>query len=414
MAFETRRRQMIPEVEALKRQQNTAGDEIARAKRQGKDAAPILAASKQRTAQIKQLGSCSSRSSTSAWWCSGAAQPAARERAGRRERRRQRGGPPPGRAAVVRLRAEGALGPRARRSASSTSSARRRCRARDSRCCSARGRGSSARSSTSCSTAHAEHGYREVAPPVLANAATLTGTGQLPKFEEDLYKAGEGALPRSRPPRCRSRTSTATRCSTAGRCRCATPPTRRASAARPAPRRRHPRHDPRAPVRQGRAGEVRAARADLRRARALTADAEEVLKRLGLPYRTIVLCTGDMGFSAAKTYDIEVWLPSRGRYQEISCCSNTEASRRAERTSSTATRRARAGAEFVHTLNGSGLAVGRTLVAVIENYQRRTARWSIPEVAAPVHGRPRGDRALAVIGPCPSLDSVPPGRDTPS
>ena len=121
---------------------------------------------------------------------------------------------------------------------------------------------------------------------------------------------------------------------------------------------------------------------------ALTANAEEVLKRLELPYRTMLLCTGDMGFASAKTYDIEVWLPSQKTYREISSCSNTEAfqARRANI-------KFRAGgtgkAEFVHTLNGSGLAVGRTLIAILENYQQKDGSVVDPDGAAAVHGRPR-------------------------
>jgi seryl-tRNA synthetase len=114
----------------------------------------------------------------------------------------------------------------------------------------------------------------------------------------------------------------------------------------------------------------------------LTANAERVLQLLGLPYRTVVLSTGDMGFSAAKTYDIEVWLPSQKTYREISSCSNCEAfqARRANikfRPDGTGK------AEFVHTLNGSGLAVGRTLIAILENYQRRDGTVEIPEALRP-------------------------------
>ena len=114
----------------------------------------------------------------------------------------------------------------------------------------------------------------------------------------------------------------------------------------------------------------------------LTANAEEVLKRLELPYRTVLLCTGDMGFASAKTYDIEVWLPSQKTYREISSCSNTEAfqARRANI-------KFRAGgtgkAEFVHTLNGSGLAVGRTLIAILENYQQKDGSVVIPTALRP-------------------------------
>ena len=121
----------------------------------------------------------------------------------------------------------------------------------------------------------------------------------------------------------------------------------------------------------------------VRRARvADVANAEEVLKRLELPYRTVLLCTGDMGFASAKTYDIEVWLPSQKTYREISSCSNTEAfqARRANI-------KFRAGgtgkAEFVHTLNGSGLAVGRTLIAILENYQQKDGSVVIPPALRP-------------------------------
>ena len=127
----------------------------------------------------------------------------------------------------------------------------------------------------------------------------------------------------------------------------------------------------------------------------LTANAEEVLKRLELPYRTVLLCTGDMGFASAKTYDIEVWLPSQKTYREISSCSNTEAfqARRANI-------KFRAGgtgkAEFVHTLNGSGLAVGRTLIAILENYQQKDGSVDDSARAPTVHGRARGHRSQRI------------------
>ncbi|HML15471.1 MAG TPA: aminoacyl--tRNA ligase-related protein, partial [Bryobacteraceae bacterium] len=116
---------------------------------------------------------------------------------------------------------------------------------------------------------------------------------------------------------------------------------------------------------------------------ALTHDAEDILVRLGLPYRTVVLCTGDMGFSSAKTYDIEVWLPGQNGYKEISSCSNFEAFQ-ARRASI----RARSGkkSEYVHTLNGSGLAVGRTWVAIVENYQQADGSVIVPEALRPYLG----------------------------
>jgi seryl-tRNA synthetase len=113
----------------------------------------------------------------------------------------------------------------------------------------------------------------------------------------------------------------------------------------------------------------------------LTSNAEEVLKRLGLPYRTMLLCTGDMGFASAKTYDIEVWLPSQQVYREISSCSNTEAFQARRAASSTGRRAGKP--EFAHTLNGSGLAVGRTLIAILENYQQADGSVVVPEALRP-------------------------------
>ena len=118
---------------------------------------------------------------------------------------------------------------------------------------------------------------------------------------------------------------------------------------------------------------------------ALTADAEQILQTLGLPYRTVMLCTGDMGFSAAKTYDIEVWLPSQQTYREISSCSNCE-SFQARRANIKFRPNGVGKAEYVHTLNGSGLAVGRTLIAVLENYQQKDGTVVIPEALRPFMG----------------------------
>ena len=117
-----------------------------------------------------------------------------------------------------------------------------------------------------------------------------------------------------------------------------------------------------------------------------------MLQRLELPYRMVLLCTGDMGFASAKTYDIEVWLPGQKTYREISSCSNCEEFQ-ARRANIRFRPQGTGKAEFVHTLNGSGLAVGRTLVAILENYQQARRIGRDPGSAAPVHGRPRGDRA---------------------
>lgn len=117
----------------------------------------------------------------------------------------------------------------------------------------------------------------------------------------------------------------------------------------------------------------------------LTRDAEEVLQKLGLPYRVVALCTGDLGFASAKTYDIEVWLPGQGRYREISSCSNFE-DFQARRANIRFRRRDKKGTEFVHTLNGSGLAIGRTLVAILENYQQKDGSVIVPEALRPYMG----------------------------
>jgi seryl-tRNA synthetase len=117
----------------------------------------------------------------------------------------------------------------------------------------------------------------------------------------------------------------------------------------------------------------------------LTADAEDILRRLELPYRVVALCTGDMGFSASKTYDIEVWLPGQQRYREISSCSNFE-DFQARRANIRFRREGKKGTEFVHTLNGSGLAIGRTAVAILENYQQKDGTVTVPEALRPYMG----------------------------
>ena len=117
----------------------------------------------------------------------------------------------------------------------------------------------------------------------------------------------------------------------------------------------------------------------------MTGCAEEVLKRLGLPYRVVVLCTGDMGFGARKTYDIEVWLPGQGTYREISSCSNC-GDFQARRMKARYRPRGEKGTRFVHTLNGSGLAVGRTMIAVLENYQNADGSVTVPEALRPYMG----------------------------
>jgi seryl-tRNA synthetase len=233
-----------------------------------------------------------------------------------------------------------------------------------------------------------EHGYMEVQPPLLVKDAALYGTNQLPKFEEDLFfvphgDARLGLIPTAEVPLTNlvreeildgkalpMRFTALTPCfrSEAG------------SAGR----------DTRGMLRQHQFDKVELVsittqEASIEEHERMTACAEEVLKRLGLPFRTVALCTGDMGFGARKTYDIEVWLPGQNAYREISSCSvcgdfqarRMEARYRAEGVKQPL---------FVHTLNGSGVAVGRALIAVMENYQNEDGSVTIPEVLRPYMG----------------------------
>jgi seryl-tRNA synthetase len=231
-----------------------------------------------------------------------------------------------------------------------------------------------------------EHGYREIEPPFLANAASLTATGQLPKFEQDLFKiAGDWDLfliPTAEVPLTNLHRGEIIDGRQLPLNYTAYTPCFRSEAGSYG-------QDVRGLIRQHQFDKVElvkltAPEQSYDELEALTGHAEEVLKRLELPYRTMLLCTGDLGFSAAKTYDIEVWLPSQKTYREISSCSNTEAFQ--ARRAGIKFRAGAAGsgrAELVHTLNGSGLAVGRTLIAVLENYQNRDGSVSIPDALRP-------------------------------
>jgi seryl-tRNA synthetase len=230
-----------------------------------------------------------------------------------------------------------------------------------------------------------EHGYTEIFPPSLTNGDSLFGTGQLPKFEEDLFRTREGyyLIPTAEVPltnlhRDEILPAEALPIRYAAYSSCFR------SEAGAAGR------DTRGMIRQHQFEKVEVmmfARPEDSYAHleSLTNHAEEVLKRLGLPYRVVSLSTGDLGFGAAKTYDLEVWLPGQQGFKEISSCSNFtdfQARRAAIRF-----RRAEGEKpEFVHTLNGSGLAIGRTLVAILENYQREDGSVEIPEALRPYFG----------------------------
>jgi len=231
-------------------------------------------------------------------------------------------------------------------------------------------------------------GYTEVIPPYLVTAETLTGTGQLPKFEGDLFKTSAGdrdlyLIPTAEVPLTNLHKEEILEAAELPRNYVAFTPCFRSEAGSYG-------KDVRGLIRQHQFHKVELVKlttqessmAELER---MTADAEEVLKRLGLAYRVVVLSTGDMGFSAAKTYDIEVWLPGQQAYREISSCSNCtdfQARRAGLRY------RPEPGAKprFLHTLNGSGLAVGRTFVAVLENYQQQDGSVVVPEPLRPYMG----------------------------
>jgi len=231
-----------------------------------------------------------------------------------------------------------------------------------------------------------EHGYTEVLPPFLANAESLTATGQLPKFEQDLFRL-EG-LPLYLVPTAEVPLTNLHR----GEILEAARLPLRYTAYTPCFRSEAGSHgrDVRGLIRQHQFNKVElvqvtAAEASYDALEELTGHAETVLRRLELPYRVVTLSTGDLGFAAAKTYDLEVWLPGQGAYREISSCSNCEdfQARRAE-----LRYRAEQGAKprHAHTLNGSGLAVGRTLIAVLENYQRADGSVAVPEALRPYMG----------------------------
>jgi len=233
-----------------------------------------------------------------------------------------------------------------------------------------------------------EHGYQEVYSPYLVNAASLTGTGQLPKFEEDLFRIPRPdaeplyLIPTAEVPVTNIvRNEILAAADLPLKLVCHTPCFRSEAGSYG--------RDTRGMIRQHQFDKVElvqiVAPSDSQAAHEeLTGHAERILELLELPYRRVTLCTGDMGFSSAKTHDLEVWLPAQNAYREISSCSNFEAFQ--ARRMQARYRNERNRTELVHTLNGSGLAVGRTLVAVMENYQNADGSIGIPEVLRPYFG----------------------------
>jgi len=236
-----------------------------------------------------------------------------------------------------------------------------------------------------------EHGYTEVLPPYLVNAESLYGTGQLPKFEQDLFKIPHGEKSLYLIPTAEVPVTNLYRDETLDGARLpisltAYTPCFRSEAGSYG-------KDVRGIIRQHQFQKVELVKftrpeESYEQLERLTRDAETVLQKLGLHYRVVALCTGDMGFAAAKTYDLEVWLPGQQLFREISSCSNFEAFQ-ARRAGIRYRAEGAKKAEYVHTLNGSGLAVGRTWLAILENYQQKDGSVVIPEALRPYVGTDR-------------------------
>jgi len=386
--LEARRRRLIPEIEGLKRDQNAAGDEVARAKRQGQDATPLFAASKQRAQQIRQLeiqlDQVEQQRTALLLTLPNLPHPSVpvgRSADDNTEVRRY--GEPPVFDFAPKHHVDLGLDlgildiERATRMSGSRFAVLMGAGARMAR----------ALINFMLDVHTREYAYTEVEPPFLVNTASLRGTGNLPKFEQDLFKiAGDWDLyliPTAEVPLTNlHRDEILDGRLLPLRYTAYTPCFRSEAGTYGA--------DMRGLVRQHQFDKVELVKfttpdQSYDELESLTRNAESILERLGLPYRTMLLCTGDMGFASAKTYDIEVWLPSQQAYREISSCSNTEAFQ--ARRASIKFRAAGTGkAELVHTLNGSGLAVGRTLIAIVENYQQKDGTVVVPEALRPYAG----------------------------
>ena len=395
--FDSRRRAVIVEVEELKRQQNRSGEDVARAKKEGRDPSAVFAANRERGQQIKQLeadlGAIDQQRRGLLLTIPNlpaAHVPVGASAADNKEVRRV--GEP--RLFDFEPQAHWDLGP-----ALGIIDFERAAKTSGARFAFLMGDGaklSRALINFMLSLHTSEHGYTEVEPPFLVNAESLTGTGNLPKFEADLFKiAGDWDLylvPTAEVPLTNLHRGEILDGRQLPLKYCAYTPCFRSEAGSYGA-------DVRGLIRQHQFDKVELVKfappdRSHEELEGLTRDAEQVLIRLGLPYRTMMLCTGDMGFASATTYDIEVWLPSQKTYREISSCSNTEAFQ-ARRASIKFRPEGKGKAEFVHTLNGSGLAVGRTLIAVIENYQQKDGSIVIPEALRPWMG---GQERIAARG----------------
>jgi len=388
--LETARRRLIPELEGLKRQQNASGDQVAQAKRQGKDTAAIQEANRQRAAQVKQLtvqlDSVEYQRMAASLQLPNlphASVPVGKSAAENVEVRRH-GAP---REFDFTPQAHWDLGP-----ALGIIDFERGTKLAGARFTVLSGAGarlSRALVNFMLGLHTREFGYREIEPPFLVNRNALTGTGQLPKFEADLFKiAGDWDLylvPTAEVPLTNLHRGEIIDGRELPIRYTAYTPCFRSEAGSYG-------QDVRGLIRQHQFDKVELVKItapdrSYDELESLTLNAEEVLRRLELPYRTMLLCTGDLGFAAAKTYDLEVWLPSQKAYREISSCSNCEAFQ--ARRASIKFREA-GKAELVHTLNGSGLAIGRTLIAILENFQQADGSVVVPDALRPfMDGRER-------------------------
>ena len=386
--LDAKRRELIPQVEGLKREQNASGEEVARAKKQGLDPSAIFAANKARGQQIKQLeaelDAVEQQRHDLLMTVPNlphATVPVGKSANDNVEVRRH--GEP--RTFDFEPKPHWDVGPalgildfeRATRMSGARFSVLMKAGATLER----------ALINFMLDLHTREHGYTEVVPPFLVNADALRGTGNLPKFEQDLFRiAGDWDLfliPTAEVPLTNLyRGEILDGRDLPLRYTAYTPCFRSEAGSYGA--------DVRGLIRQHQFDKVELVKfttpeQSFDELESLTANAEEVLKRLELPYRTMLLSTGDMGFASAKTYDIEVWLPSQKMYREISSCSNTMAFQ-ARRASIKFRPQGSGKVEHVHTLNGSGLAVGRTLIAILENYQERDGSVTIPAALRPLMG----------------------------
>ena len=385
LRLEAERRRLIPELEGLKREQNAAGEEAGRAKREGRDITSIQETSRRRGARVKDVSAAleaieeqRTRGMLVLPNLPHASVAVGTSAADNVEVRRH--GTPP--VLAFTPQAHWDLGPAL--GIIDFERGTKIAGARFTVLIGAGARLARALINFMLDLHTKEHGYTEVEPPFMANSASLTGTGNLPKFEADLFKiAGDWDLymvPTAEVPLTNMHRGEILDARTLPIRYTAYTPCFRSEAGSYGA-------DVRGLIRQHQFDKVElmvfsppeASYDELER---LTANAEEVLKRLELPYRTMMLCTGDMGFASAKTYDIEVWLPGQNAYREISSCSNTEAFQ--ARRANIKFKPAGGGkAEFVHTLNGSGLAVGRTLIAILENYQQADGTVTVPQALRP-------------------------------